>query len=263
MNGLQNNQALYDRIAAELGPDNLLLNTQPTCITRHANYVEIAAQRSNNNDDHSEEFLIKARKLVLAIPPVPENLTPFLDLSAHELSLFRQLNGSCYWNSIVRNAGLPASFQYTNIDPANPLDLPAVPGLYAVVATPFPGVVAAYYGAPGELEGEVVKGEILEGIKRLRGAGGGGGAGGEGDEQEQVEPEIVEFNPHNPYHLTVSAEAIRGGFYAELEALQGQRNTWYTGAAWNKPATSAIWNFTEYQLLPRILADLGGGVEVK
>lgn len=71
-----------------------------------------------------------------------------------------------------------------------------------------------------------------------------------------TEPEFVEFNAHNPFHFTVSPEEILGGFYDRMEALQGQRKTWFTGAAWSKPASSAIWNFTEYQILPGLMEGL-------
>jgi hypothetical protein len=67
-------------------------------------------------------------------------------------------------------------------------------------------------------------------------------------------PEFVGFNNHSPYELTVSTDAISNGFYDKLNALQGKRNTWYTGATWQEHDSSLIWNWTEYTLLPRMLA---------
>jgi hypothetical protein len=46
---------------------------------------------------------------------------------------------------------------------------------------------------------------------------------------------------------------IEAGFYTKLYALQGQRSTFYTGAAWNAQDSSMLWVFTE-ALLPAIAA---------
>jgi hypothetical protein len=67
-------------------------------------------------------------------------------------------------------------------------------------------------------------------------------------------PEFVEFHNHQPFELTVSTEAIKGGFYRELNALQGERSTWWTGATWQAHDSSRIWNFTEVNILPKLMA---------
>ena len=240
VNALQNNQKLYDSVAAELGSD-VLLNTQATKIVRTNTSVQIAAKASCG-----EEYHITAKKLLVAIPPTAEKLS-FLDLSTHEKSIFGQFNGSYYWNSIVLNSGLPGNTTYNNIQPAKPLGIPAVPGVYTINATPFPGVIAPLYGSPYDLPEAQVKAEIIATIKRVH-------AGL--NLTTPCEPVFVEFNAHNPFHLTVSDEAIKGGFYDDLEALQGQKSTWFTGGTWNKPATSALWNFTEYTILPKLVEGL-------
>lgn len=239
VNGLQNNQALYDRVQAELG-DNVLLNTKPTKIKRKDDSIKITAKCGHN------KYQITAKKLLVSIPPTAEKLS-FLDLSSNEKSIFGQFNGSYYWNSIVLNSGLPGNTTYTNIAPENPLAIPAVPGLYTINATPFPGVIAPLYGSDRDLPEAQVKAEIVAAIKRIR----------KGlNITVDTEPVFAEFNAHNPFHLTVSNDAIKSGFYDDLEALQGQKNTWYTGGTWNKPATSALWNFTENEILPKLLAEL-------
>lgn len=66
-------------------------------------------------------------------------------------------------------------------------------------------------------------------------------------------PEFVAYNSHTPYELRVSADAIAAGFYQNLTALQGQRNTYWTGAAFDRHDSGDLWAFTA-GLLPRIAA---------
>ena len=67
---------------------------------------------------------------------------------------------------------------------------------------------------------------------------------------------VAALETHTPYLMTVSKEDIQDGFYKNLTALQGQRNTWYTGSAWESEDSSAIWNYTLYQVVPGILSAL-------
>jgi len=67
-------------------------------------------------------------------------------------------------------------------------------------------------------------------------------------------PKFVGFNAHNPFELTVSTQAISDGFYGRLEALQGRRQTWWTGAAWQAQDSSSLWSFTEDTVLPKLVA---------
>lgn len=251
VNGLQNNQALYDAVATELG-DSVLLHTQATKIVRTDDAVLIAAKSDSNSNT---DYHITAKKLLIAIPPTASNLQPFLDLHQDEFSIFSKLNASYYWNSIVKNSGLPANLTLTNISPAAPLAIPAVPGVYTINMTPFPGVVCPLYGSDHALSDAAVQADILATIKRIR-EGFNTSSSSSSTTEIEAEPEFVEFNAHNPFHFTVSPEEILGGFYDRMEALQGQRKTWFTGAAWSKPASSAIWNFTEYQILPGLMEGL-------
>jgi hypothetical protein len=64
-------------------------------------------------------------------------------------------------------------------------------------------------------------------------------------------PDFVAFKNHSAFYLHVSRDDIQNGFYKRFNALQGQRRTWYTGAALVTQDSSLIWNFTE-TLLPQI-----------
>jgi hypothetical protein len=66
-------------------------------------------------------------------------------------------------------------------------------------------------------------------------------------------PYFAIFSSHTPYELRVPAKAIKNGFYKELYGLQGQRRTYYTGAAFDAKDSSLLWQFTE-ALLPLVVA---------
>ena len=69
--------------------------------------------------------------------------------------------------------------------------------------------------------------------------------------------EVIATQDHSPYLVVPPLEAAKAGFYDGLVSLQGQHGTYWTGAAWQSYDSSAIWNFTEYEVLPMILGGLG------
>ena len=65
-------------------------------------------------------------------------------------------------------------------------------------------------------------------------------------------PKFAVFSSHSPFMLTVPSSAIEGGFYRNLNKLQGHGHMYYTGAAFQTQDSSRIWQFTE-TLLPRVV----------
>ena len=99
----------------------------------------------------------------------------------------------------------------------------------------------AYFSGPYHLSDDQVKADVLATIARIKAANGIPTNG---------LPEFVDFHNHALLELTVPIEAIKNGFYNDVNGLQGQKNTWWTGAAWQAQDSSLIWNWTEYNLLP-------------
>ncbi|KAH9828001.1 Flavin-containing superfamily amine oxidase [Teratosphaeria destructans] len=237
-----NNQELYNAAQARLG-DDAHVNSHVTKVTRQDDGVEVHVSTPENPN-----LVIKARKLVITIPPKTENLQPFLDLSGEESSLFGQFNNSYYWDAVLKNTGLPDDVMVSNLNPAAPYGIPASPSLYVNDFSGLPGLRTTWYSSPYYLSDEDVKADILATTEKLV-----QGLGYTNDNK----PEFVGFNAHNPFELTVCPDAIAKGFYTELEGLQGKRNTWWTGATWQgAPDSSMIWNYTEHKVLPGLLASL-------
>lgn len=238
VNALQNNQLLYDRAAAELG-EKLYLGSQPTQVTRHHNHVEIEVSTPEGTRH------IRARKLLVTIPP--KSTSQFLDFDENESTMFRQFNNSYYWNAILKHTGIPVGTTLPNVNPAASLNIPAMPAPYTFLASPVPGLHATYYSSPHNMSDAEVADDILATLARVR--------EGAGFPEPDQNPEIVALHKWSPFEITVSMDAIRDGFYNDLMALQGKKNTWYTGATWMNQATSTLWRYTEDKILPHLVPD--------
>jgi hypothetical protein len=227
------NSALYDAARSELGKD-ALLSTHVKAMDRDSGpdskiVVETPSGRR----------LIRAKKVVIAVPPKLNNLRGF-DLDDTERDLFGQFNNSAYYTSLLRHTGIPDNIQFTNVGADTPENLPALPGIYSVSQTGVSGLISVQYGSPTELSNDEVKENIIADLLRLK-----------NDNLATTAGEFATFSSHTPFELTVSTDAIAGGFYKRLYGLQGHRNTFYTGAAWIAHDSSLIWGFTE-ALLPSI-----------
>jgi hypothetical protein len=236
----QDNSALYVQATQFLGDTNVLLNSNVLSSERTGSGVELLVHTP------SGPKLIRAKKLVLAIPPKLSNLEGF-DLSPAERFLFGQFRNSGYYTGLVANSGINASLSgIMNIDPNLPDQQPFLPGIYGFTPSGIPGLQNVKYGSPIELPSSAVEIDILAALQRLQQTG---------VIDPNVTPQLQNFSNHSPFALQVSPEAIAAGFYHDINELQGQRNTFYTGATWETHDSSLIWNFTD-TLLPRIVASL-------
>lgn len=234
------NSELYENAQAALLP-NLLLNSTVIAMDRDCkDEVQIEVQTPTGRK------LIIAKKILITIPPLVDNLWDF-DLSPTERQLFSKFGQVGYWTSLTRNDGLPDTVSINNIGNNTSVNIPILPGIFSISPTGIPGLHSVKYGAPlyTTLSDNQVQSAIIADIKRLGTGGADPGATGE--------TEFAVFSSHTPYGLRVSADEIKGGFYKKLYALQGERNTFWTGAAFNAHDSSMLWNFTE-AILPSIAA---------
>ena len=193
--------------------------------------------------------IIKGTQLIMAVPPKMNILEPFLDLTKEETAVFSQFNNSYMWDAVVANTGIPINIGVENVDPAAPFGVPAMPAVYGFSPSGVSDVHAVWYGSIEPMSKQDVQSEILSYVAKVQQAM-------NYTTPEGKKPEIVQFHDHSPYELTVSVDAIKSGFYNRANALQGTTDTWWTGAAWESHDSSAIWNFTEYEILPRVMKAL-------
>ncbi len=233
----QDNSELYEKALAELGQD-VLLQSHVIATDRSGDEgVKVLVQTPQGVK------LILANRLIISIPPELNNLAGF-DLSTNETSLFAQFLNSAYYTALIRNTNIPPDYRLQNIGSNTSYNLPVLPGVYAIVPTRVLGLYDVKVGSASALSDEQVRALIVDSVLRI---------GTARTLNTTTTPEFAAYQSHTPFELTVSKEAIQGGFYKELYALQGQRHTWYTGAAFHTHDSSLLWLFTE-GLIPGILA---------
>lgn len=229
------NSLLYERAAAHLG-DDVFLDSQLLRVDRSAAGVRVLVSTPDG------PRLIVARKLVVTSPPLLRNFAGF-DLDATERNVFGQFISGAYYTGVVRLSGLPDGLDLANAAADTPYQLPPLPGIYSVGPTGIPGLYHVKYGSPEPLPEAVVRRNIRADIERVAKAG----------THPVVFEDLEVFAGHVPFELRVTPEAIAGGFYRRLNALQGHNHTYYSGAAFNSHNSTRIWNAAEV-LLPSIAA---------
>jgi hypothetical protein len=221
------NSALYDAAAAELGAD-ALVNSHVVATDRDfEGAVSVVVSTPHG------QRLIRARKLVVAIPPKLHNLAG-LDLDETERHLFGKFKNTSYWTALLNNTGIPDGLQILNQGSDTLYNLPVLPRSYLFQPTTLPGIFNAFFGSATRLSDAEVKQQIVDEVLRLR-----------NDGLPTTTPDFVAFERHSPFELRVDAEEIRDGFYKRLNGLQGHSKTWWTGATWQAHDSSQIWSFTE------------------
>ena len=241
---VSNNSLLFAKATTELAAaDSLFLSSNVLQTER----VSKSGSVKMLVDTPSGRKLVAAKKLLITIPPTPAALANF-NMNEEELSIFMQLQGFGYYTSIIRNAGTPNNVSAQILALDQPYALPPMPGLYFCNPSGAPSLSVCYYGTKlGQfLSDDEAKAAIIADLKKYQTANG----------LNVTEPEFVAFSNHSPSWLMVSSEATKAGFYKKMYALQGKRNTFWTGATWRAQDSTASWKFTKKYVLPALVASL-------
>ncbi|KAJ7194051.1 hypothetical protein GGX14DRAFT_576705 [Mycena pura] len=198
-----NNHALYDAALARLqaGANN-------SAVAVSSNVTRIVRSASSVHPTDAAQPHIAG--------PGPDGQRT--NINARALSA--QFNNSYYWNMVIAGTGIPDNLFIDAVDFAAP-----TPSRHCRAL--------AYFGSPHHMSDAQVKAETVAALRRLAHANGW-------DNNGTFAPEFVGFHSHAPFLLTVDVGAVRNGFYRRLNALQGVKNTWWTGAAWQAPDSSLI-----------------------
>lgn len=137
--------------------------------------------------------------------------------------------------------------QLQNSGPGKPFRLPELPGPYIFTQVPAANVTQVYYADPDVVSAEAAQTNILANLEQFKAANG---------IHTESKPTWRVFSSHAPFNLMVSNEAIEDHFYEKVFGLQGERNTYFNGAAWSTQVSNSIWEFSDEYLLPILLASL-------
>ena len=229
---------LYDAAAAELAED-VIYHSVVTCVQRkhRGRYpVEVHVYSPDG------PMVVECKKLLVAFPPSPESFAPF-DFDRQELALFRAFRANHYSTGVVRLSGLPAAASLQNVGTDTPYHLPPLPGVYGLNPTGAPDLWNVKYGSSVLLGEHQVQRAIRQDIRRI---------GRRGPFPVRFEG-FATFKNHSPFELMASSAQVARGFHARINALQGYRNTFYTGATFQTHDSSLIWRFNE-RLVPTIFS---------
>lgn len=240
-----NSHELYEKAYDGLGgAKNVLFNSTIVSIARPGKSDPDAPIKLHVRSSSTGEIVqINTKQIVFAIPPVSSNFET-VDLDETEDNLISRFTSHTFVGGVLKNAVYPENpgLLY-NADLSTPYKLPKLPSIYFI--GPMYGNLTAFpYGGPlppHPENDEALKDHVLSLVKTsIPGS----------------DPEIVSWVNPGPYECQVTADEIRGGFYGRLNNLQGYRNTWWTGAAWQHPDVALIWNFTEAVVMPNLIKAL-------
>lgn len=229
------NSLIYLSAQAILGSDVLYSSTVVDVERDAENGVSVIVKSGG------KLILAKSQKLIIAIQPTLDNLKP-VDLGSHEKSIFRKFKYTNYFTGILKNTGIPGNTSLTSYSPSLPYNIPALPSIYQLGQTGFPGLMSVYFVSKKDMADADIEALIISQINKADVPGKVAG-----------NPEFVVSSNHKPFQLQVSADDIKDGFYDDLLALQGQKRTWYISATFHTHDSSLIWRYAE-SLLPAITA---------
>ncbi|KAI5463846.1 hypothetical protein BGZ63DRAFT_413347 [Mariannaea sp. PMI_226] len=226
------NQELYVKSQELLG-DNAFVDSRVISATRNRSGVTLVVQSPRGL------ILVTAKKLLVSMPPLLSNMAP-LGLDSAETSLFSKFKPTGWYVGLVHASGLPLGFAYQNTRPDTKHNIPQLPALYQMSPTQIRDIYLVRYGSPVNTPDDVIKADIIKTFNRVRAVV----LGKRADSLESAK--LLVYSSHWPFNLHVAPREIATGFYNKLDDLQGQKSTWYTGAAVISHATGALWNFTDH-----------------
>ena len=191
---------------------------------------------------------IHTKKLLVTVPPVMENLGGF-DLDENEIETFSAFRPMNNWSGLLRHSSIPEGTRIINCGtntPFHEMQLPGSQGFIPTADLEEYSWVYTSYKPTTQFDAEQY---VLDELTRLK-------AGGiiKGDSMGQ--PDVVAISHCRNYALTVPAESIKGGFYRKLNALQGQKNTCFAGAAFSSQRFVNVLDHVEKHVLPLLVDNI-------
>lgn len=236
---------LYEAVQTFLGSD-VLYSTTVTSSKRSSSGVTLTTTSANGT-----QTCIKAKRLLLAIQPTPENLAPFSP-DATELAVFNQYNFSTVYAGILQHPSLQINNTYSDrsTDPGsfNYTVFPQYPQLAGMAYLPGTENLFQFTAVGTEDDtAETMQALIGAAIESMIEAGTLPASNGS--------VSFPMFHDHGKMHPRLTAEALKANVLQDQVALQGHLSTWYTGAAFSAPFSTVLWEYNK-ALLPNMTATL-------
>lgn len=239
-----NNSEIFGKMTEYLG-QNVWFESQVVSSKRSAKGVQLQVRRKDGS-----MTTINAKRLLISAGP--ETLTrEVFDLDATEEKLLHSHTGDRYFVGIVAHPSLPAYAVFNSLPEAAPANhgiTPVIPFLQSFnfignsSSGPLYRVVVA---TPMSMNMDGAKDVVRTSLQKMMDAG----TLPTGDINRL---DFKSFDDHGMLYRRWTVDQMRGDIIRQVNALQGLRSTWYTGAAWAAHNAAMLWNTTE-TILPRVL----------
>lgn len=238
-----NNSLLYGDAERLLGSDVALTST-----VVEANRSNSGVQLIVENSQTGARTLVKAKRLLVSVPPSLENLAVF-GLDEQETAVFRTWSYGTVYTAVLKTNLVPANTSLAFVTPANSTTAPQ-PYSFGVTWNGSPDYFWLIFGSQEPLTEAEVEEAILAQMQTVADGGSFPPIG-----SSTPSSEIVAISNHSSITWGQSVEQLQAGFIEELYSLQGHQNTWYTGGLWCPDYSSNVWAFTD-TVLPKLLDDI-------
>ncbi|KAK4163141.1 hypothetical protein QBC43DRAFT_213679 [Cladorrhinum sp. PSN259] len=227
--GASDTNDLYRSASTILGP-KVLYNANVFLVQRSSTGVTVKVMLGNTIKT------IKAKKLLMAAPPTLDNLLGW-DLSVQELRLFSKLRGYGYYAGVVSNPSFPENTTIRNaVASTSNFQLPNLPMVFTLSYTPLPNKARVVnYATQFNLSKELAAAACVNDLNNMVSRSGMGNG----------KTKLHAWYAHGPYNLQVTANDIKNGYYSDLFGLQGQKNTYWTGATFRAQDSTMVWGYTK------------------
>lgn len=238
VNGNRDNSQLYRNAMTEL-QHHILLNSTVIAGSRSTSRrlgVRLGVQTPTGKK------LIVAKQLLNALPQTMENMRNF-GLDNRERRILSRVHGLPYYGGVVKNTGLARGYSYKNYAANTSYNVAETPSVVMFNASPVDGIFYYWYNSVDAMSQRNIEADARDAIRTLQRLT---------KTTTQPEPEFLAFTDFGPFNLAVKPGDIKNGFYRDMYALQGYRNTWYIGTLF-VAGSSQLWNNIAL-MLPDILA---------
>lgn len=236
-------ETLFDNVLDAMRDDVLLESTVVSSQRSTDAGVNLTVQTGSDGQQRA----VRAKRLLVAATPSPDNTAPW-DLDAAEADLFGRFAWERLYVGVIGNTSLPEDVTGIRNAPddssgASSFYLPSGSFCDAIQRNDGRDLFETRVIGTADLSADDARALITQSMSNIAGAG---------TYQISSSVEVLAFASHGLTVPKVSAEELRDGFFNKLYALQGQRNTFWTGLTWAPDYTPILWDFTE-KLLPQIV----------
>jgi hypothetical protein len=235
-------QPVYDGIAVFLGTANVQLNSVVTSAKRKSKKNGKSVTIDVQNQITAAQSRYTCNSLIVAHPQTASNLA-YADLDDVETQVFSQVRTRYFFNGVAEvSAGSFLApfgiFSIRNEDQANNFGQPDFPGLISLARNLPLGPVSILGSSDTPLSNTDFNALATTQIGRLTPGG-----------YLNATVSFTNYHEYQPYPIN---DAINHpiGFYTQLRALQGYRNTYYIGTLASYAGTYLVWE-QAYDLIKR------------